>query len=1108
MYPKNRSEKLDKELFCNPTAEYRGAPFWAWNDTLDVKELSRQIETFRQMGFGGFHMHVRTGLKTPYLSEEYMAAIKSCIDKAKKEKMLSYLYDEDRWPSGTCGGKVTGEHPEFAQHSLMLTTTPYQPERPHRAKGSAPGRGQVIQRQDNGVLIAVYDVWLDQDGYLEKAEMVFESTSPSEAETEAFDYSSLPPRAGATRWYAYVEHMTDDPWFNDHPYADTLNPEAVKAFLKSTHEVYARHLGDELGNGAKSIFTDEPQFTSREPLAFSDEQKDVFFPWTYGLPAFYEKQYGEALLPDLMELVFELPEGSPQTVRWRFQNAVTKLFIESYCDQISTWCSEHGLYLTGHMMDEPRLESQTKAVGDAMRCIASFGIPGIDMLCDYHEFTTAKQTASAVRQMGREGMTSELYGVTGWDYDFRGHKLQGDWQAALGVTLRVPHLSWLSMRGNAKRDYPASISYQSPWYEKYRIIEDHFARLDTALTRGRPIVELAVVHPVESFWLLWGPGDKTGEKRAQMEKDFLSLSNELLLSHFDYDYLNEALIDEKRMDACTEGGRLRLGKMRYRAVLIPDVLTLRKSTVKLLAAFAEAGGKVLTQGKEPPFIDASLARDSEAYDELKTLYEKAVFVGARPERILRALEHERFVDIRSKNGERRKGLLCQLREDNDCRWLFVCNGQNPETPDIDPAPLLRFTLKGDFSIEKYDTLTGSITKIAADKKQTAKRSGMPKCADESSSERTTSFETVWHIHDSLLLRLSPDTEDGVRPEPPSESATVVPQQADIRFGRVRIEREEPNVMVLDMAEYALDEGAYQSKEELLRIDNMARAALGLPPRIKEVVQPYILMERETEAPKHRIHLRFRIVSETELDGTKLALEEAETASVVLNGEAVPCRCEEDAYFVDRAIRTVGLPTLRKGENILEVTYPLGNSTNLEWLYLLGEFGVKLDGTESTLVPDPQAIGFGNIVNEGLPFYTGNLWYHTEIEAEASCEASVRVPQYRGALTEVWLDGKLVGETAFSPYKVDFTAEKGRHTLSFKLYGTRQNAFGQLHHTLGYYFYQSPNSWFTAGDLWTYEYSLKPAGILKSPELCGARFIQEDGGIRQTLGTAAHHEDLS
>ena len=107
LYKNNKQEKLNKELFQNPTSEYRGAPFWAWNASLNPEELEEQIEIFREMGFGGFHMHVRQGLETPYLSEEFMDAIQCCVEKAKKEEMLAWLYDEDRWPSGYAGGFVT-----------------------------------------------------------------------------------------------------------------------------------------------------------------------------------------------------------------------------------------------------------------------------------------------------------------------------------------------------------------------------------------------------------------------------------------------------------------------------------------------------------------------------------------------------------------------------------------------------------------------------------------------------------------------------------------------------------------------------------------------------------------------------------------------------------------------------------------------------------------------------------------------------------------------------------------------------------------------------------------------------------------------------------------
>ena len=49
-------------------------------------------------------------------------------------------------------------------------------------------------------------------------------------------------------------------------------------------------------------------------------------------------------------------------------------------------------------------------------------IPGIDLLCDNIEFCTAKQAQSVAHQYGKEGVASELYGTTNWDFDFRRHK--------------------------------------------------------------------------------------------------------------------------------------------------------------------------------------------------------------------------------------------------------------------------------------------------------------------------------------------------------------------------------------------------------------------------------------------------------------------------------------------------------------------------------------------------------------------------------------------------------------------------------------------------------------------------------------------------------------
>ena len=108
LYQKKSEKELSRELFQSPTSEYRGTPFWSWNTNLEKDELLWQIDQLKDMGFGGFHIHSRAGMATEYLGKEFMELVKACNDKAKQEKMLTWLYDEDRWPSGFAGGLLTG----------------------------------------------------------------------------------------------------------------------------------------------------------------------------------------------------------------------------------------------------------------------------------------------------------------------------------------------------------------------------------------------------------------------------------------------------------------------------------------------------------------------------------------------------------------------------------------------------------------------------------------------------------------------------------------------------------------------------------------------------------------------------------------------------------------------------------------------------------------------------------------------------------------------------------------------------------------------------------------------------------------------------------------
>ncbi|MBP3360998.1 MAG: hypothetical protein J6N52_09110 [Clostridia bacterium] len=1017
LYKKNKkSNSLDMELFKAPTSEYRAAPFWAWNCKLEKEELLWQIEQLKKMGFGGFHMHSRSGMSSPYLSEEFFDLVKGCTEKAEKENMLAYLYDEDRWSSGAAGGYVTKD-PRFRQKFLCFSK-----EYPEGAVSPEEGN-----KTGKPYVLGCYDVVLT-DGKLSEYKMLGEGE-----------------KAKGDKWYAYVRTPDCDGWFNGYTYVDVLSIDAMNKFIEITYEAYKNAVGDRFGESVPLIFTDEPNYATINQPAFSDSDEDSRYPWTYDFNDTYMAAYGESLIPKLPELRWEPADGRANTTRYRFLDHAAERFCRAFADNCGSWCSKNGLYFSGHVLCEENLFGQTRCVGEAMRLYRGFGIPGIDMLCNNVELSTAKQAQSATHQFGREGVLSELYGVTGWTFDFRGHKFQGDWQAALGVTVRVPHLSWVSMKGSAKRDYPASISYQSPWYEEYSYIEDHFARLNTALTRGKPAVNIGVIHPIESYWLTYGSNDKTGLERNALEDSFQTCVESLLFSTLDFDFLCESLLPKQQTK--TEHGRLKVGEMSYSAVIVPNLKTMRSTTLEILKNFKDGGGKIIFIG------DCPYAVDGVNCDDVYELYEQCEKLPTAVRGLPELLSEERFVSIVKEDGNSADSYIYNERIDGEDIYLFIARAKEDIYPDNICGENFRIIINGEFVPVILDTLDG----------------GVKPAEYEWKGGKTVIKKTLFN-HDSLLLKLTRGAADAGAP------ADVCSACADIRIDfktPVKYRRCEDNVILLDLAEWKLAEDeAYRPVEELLRIDTLIRKEKKWPMADGCDVQPWMI---EPEKISCFPELRFTFESEIEAE-CFLAFEEAE--AVRLNGNDVSI-CY-DGYFADKSIRKIRLPKLKKGENVLEVKVPIGKRISIESLYLLGDFDVVLRGTSKKICARTQTAAFGSITNQGMPFYGGNIEYEAEFETP-DCDADITISRYRGALLKVSVDDSDEQRLVIAPYKVSFKGLKaGKHTLKITFFGNRHNTFGPLHMCDMKDNWIGPSAWYKSDDKYCYEYCLAETGVLSSP----------------------------
>ncbi|MDR0450998.1 MAG: hypothetical protein LBH26_07010, partial [Treponema sp.] len=155
-------------------------------------------------------------------------------------------------------------------------------------------------------------------------------------------------------------------------------------------------------------------------------------------------------------------------------------------------------------------------------------------------------------------------------------------------------------------------------------------------------------------------------------------------------------------------------------------------------------------------------------------------------------------------------------------------------------------------------------------------------------------------------------------------------------------------------------------------------------------------------------------------------------------------------------------------------------------FLLGDFGVKTEGSYSILSAPIRRLAFGDITRQGLPFYGGSLTYHLEGESKAGEALVIDASSYRFMALKLKVDGADRGFIAYAPYRIRVEGlPAGKHRIDLTGLGCRINTFGQLHNNMdhsGYWW--GPNSWRTAGPAWTYEYKFWPQGVLKSPEIYG------------------------
>ncbi len=996
------------EQFCNPSATFRSKPFWAWNGKLEEEELLRQIHVLQQMGFGGFFMHSRTGLETEYLGEAWFRLTSACSKEGKALGLAPWIYDEDRWPSGSAGGIVT-QDVQFRRKILTLTLE------------------TQIEAGDD--LLAVFAGRVD-GLYLASGWRQLEGLAKVQD--------------GETLMVFRVHTMQPQSVYNGFTDVDRLNLAATERFLDVTHRQYATKCGAEFAD-IWGVFTDEPH----RGMVFSDfsdpgEKQNWSLPWTDDLPEAFYSAYGSDLIAQLPTLFLQLDGQAVAEVKWQYMELLQRLFIERFLQPIQRWAHENGKRTTGHFLHEDSLMAQAVPCGSMMRCYPYLDEPGIDNLTEGN-FTpwAVKALESVARQLGKQWKLSELYGATGWQMSFQDYKYVGDWQTILGINARCPHLSWYTMGGEAKRDYPGSFLHQATWYQEHDTLETYFARLATVISQGEPVCDTLVLHPVESLWCQihpnWANGLAAADPAIQkLEKQFTRLFEWLMQSQTDFDYGDEGLLAEYSVvESDHSGVWLRVGRMRYRRVIVAGCVNIRDTTLAMLQAFQHAGGTLVFIGKPPAYVACQNTK------ECFVLAKKSIQFSMRKSSVL-AYFRQTKMPVRIIDPAVAQDFYLQLRRTDSGLFVLLWNKSHSCAHSG-----VAVEVPASLQIQLWDCLTGG-------------RYVLPV---------TDSCVRLDFVPGQEAVLCLTDRYEPLKPLP--QVGTNAPVKLKEPSGYML---NEPNVLVLDRAKLWLNGEVIAQETEILELDHILRRKLGLTVRGGEMVQPWV--RKEPAAHCGSVRLRYTIpVEKCPEESVALALEALPEMAVTLNGQTVLLE-KTDQFWVDSCYGVYALPQnlWQLGENTLELTAAYDADSGLEAMFLLGTFGVWFHKGSPTVGMLPKKLKTGDLARQGLPFYSGKVTY--EYRLPRSGPFTLKLPKIGGSCAVVSCHGK----TQCIPwpwYAPCWERADAGEALHVQVVLNRRNTFGPLHRFPRKQPYIAPDS-FNCDD--AKRYCLYPMGLLKEPEL--------------------------
>ena len=540
--------------FMQPPSEYSMIPFWSWNGTLKPEKLTWQIDQMQEKGISGAFMHARAGLdesETPYFSDGFWKAVDTTIRYSASKGFHTYLYDEDKWPSGSAGGRTIAANPdEFVKKILN-----YQ-------KMEVVGP-QILTLNMQKYPTAIFAGKIAENGN-------YSSDKQVNLTSQAGKQWNVP----AGRWAIISFEMVKDPGAQ----IDYLDSAAVAKFIEVTHEEYYKRFKNYFGNTIPGIFFDEI-FANGAKLG------DNIF-WTDDFLKKFRKIKGYDLADKLPLIIFNDP-GKSEKLRYDYFDVVKELYVKAWFKQYADWCAAHQIFATGHTA-EKLLHYKREA--DYFSTLGQLQVPGTDNE-EYRygyprmiDFYNPKQISSIAHLYNRKRVMAESMGGGGYTIPLEEYRYGFSMLGVYGINMFIPHLFHYTIdTPETQSDWPPSWFYTNPYWKYFKPL-GRFCQPDFVYEfTGKGSLRCGCSFSAHRFM---------GETAIliRLMTVFTNLfSRSFWKTIIDYDVIDPASLSRSKV----EGNKLVAGTGNYRVLVLPAIHAIRSDVLKKIEVFVENGGIVI-----------------------------------------------------------------------------------------------------------------------------------------------------------------------------------------------------------------------------------------------------------------------------------------------------------------------------------------------------------------------------------------------------------------------------------------------------------------------------------------------------------------------------------